>query len=104
MRRAAAHPAPLPRRGIVCVIAMLFLVLFAMLAIGFCAATVMSSQVSANERAAASAQIAAESGMHFMRYQLASLDIPASVPADKMFLEVSNQLRSMMSGPGNLAA
>jgi hypothetical protein len=96
------HPRPVARRGIVCVIAMLFLILFAMLAIGFCAATVMSSQVSANERLTATAQIAAESGMHFIRYQLASLDVPASTPSDKIFLEVSNELRAMMTGSGNL--
>ena len=115
MRRAAVHPAPFPRRaptasrsvsrhGIVCVIAMLFLILFAMLAIGFCAATATSSQVSANERAAATAQVAAESGMHFMRYQLASLDVPASTPADRIFSEVASELRSMMAGSGNLGA
>src|SRR5688572_126053 len=77
-----------PRRGVVCIVAMLFLVLFAVLALGFYAATAMSMQLSANERSAHSSQIAAESGMQFIRYQLDALDIPADRPPAQVFEEV----------------
>src|SRR5678816_41338 len=99
--RPSARRAP-SRRGIVCVIAMLFLVLFVILAVGFYAAMTIAGQLAANERAAATSQLAAESGMEYMRYQLGCLDIPATKPADKIFEEVSNQLKARMLNTGNL--
>ena len=106
----AAHLAAPGRRapsagrnhGIVCVIAMLFLLLFVVLAVGFYFAMTMAGQLAGNERGAAASQIAAESGMEFMRYQLGCLDIPATKPADKIFEEVSIQLRARMLSTGNL--
>jgi hypothetical protein len=88
------------RRGIVCVLAMIFLVLFVVLAVGFYAATALSAQISANERAVAASQIAAESGMEFMRYQMGLLDIPATKPASQVFEEVAVQLRSRLKNTG----
>jgi hypothetical protein len=99
--RTPARRLP-PRRGIVCVIGMLFLVLFVILAIGFYFTMTIAGQLAANERAAASSQLAAESGMEYMRYQMACLDIPATKPADKIFEEVSVQLRARMLNTGNL--
>jgi hypothetical protein len=90
------------RRGIVCVIAMVFLMLFVILAMGFYAATAMSSQLANNERATSAAQVAAESGMQYVRYHMACLDIPADKPADQVFSEVYRQLKLRMIGTGNL--
>jgi hypothetical protein len=100
--RPFARRAP-SRRGIVCVVAMLFLVLFVVLAVGFYAAMTIAAQLAANERAAATSQLAAESGMDYMRYQMGCLDIPATKPADKIFEEVSTQLKARMLNSGNLA-
>src|SRR5688572_6471560 len=80
-------------RGIVGVVAMIFLVLFAVLAVGFYAAVTLSAQISANERAIFQSQLAAESGMEFVRYQLASVEIPAHRPPDKVLEELFLQLR-----------
>lgn len=55
-------------RGMASVLAMLFLVLFATLAVGFVATTGISSQVARNERSLAGARLAADAGMEFMRY------------------------------------
>lgn len=95
--------APRARRGIVCVVAMLFIVMFAVLAVGFYAATSMAMQLSANERAVSTSQTAAESGMQFMRYQLATLDVPPEVPPESLLAEVAAELRAKMNGTANLA-
>lgn len=83
---------------------MLFLMLFVILALGFYAATAMSAQLANNERATSAAQVAAESGMQYVRYHMACLDIPVEKPADQVFAEVHRQLRLRMIGTGNLAA
>ena len=70
-----------PRRfGFASVLAMLFLVLFATLAVGFCAATSLSAQVARNEQTLAISQVSAESGLQFMRYQLGIMTIPPLTP------------------------
>ena len=96
------RPRRRARRGVVCILAMLFLVLFAVLALGFYFSTAMAAQVSANERASQSSQLAAESGVAFLRYQLGLLKIPATVTADKLLEEVYMQLDSHMAGTSNL--
>ena len=90
------------RPGIVCIVAMIFLMLFVVLAVGFYAVTAMATQVSASERTAYASQIAAESGMQFVRYHLACLDIPANTPPNKVFEEVYLQLASKLDATDNL--
>jgi hypothetical protein len=97
-RRAAG------RRGVIAVIAMLFLVLFSCLALGFYYSTAVSAQISANERTGQSCQLAAESGLAFLRYQLSAVDVDPTVTPDKMLEEVSMQLETQMEGTGNLGS
>src|SRR5690242_9676391 len=61
---------PTGRKGITSVLAMMYMVLFSTLALGFFAASTMNSQIAKNERNEMQAQDAAESGMQFARYQL----------------------------------
>jgi hypothetical protein len=82
--------------------AMLFMVVFSALALGFYAATTTASQVAGNERTAASARLAAEAGVDFLRYHLASLDIPANLSPSQVFEEVEMQLAARLDGTGNL--
>jgi hypothetical protein len=99
---AAAH-APRPtRRGVASVMAMLFMVVFSALALGFYAATTTASQVANNEKTAAQARLSAEAGVDFLRYHLASLDIPANLTASQVFEEVEMQLSARLDGTGNL--
>ena len=91
-----------PRRGVTAVLALLYLVLFASLAIGFYSATNTSAQVSANERRAIGAMIAAESGMEFIRYQLAQVSVPPKTPQAELFALVANALLDQMDGTPNL--
>ena len=81
---------------------MMFLVVFVVLAVGFYAAMAMAAQISANERAVATSQVAAESGMEYMRYQMGQLDIAATVPAASIFDEVARQLRANLTGSATL--
>jgi hypothetical protein len=88
----------------IAVLAMLFLVLFSVLALGFYYTTAVSAQISANERTGQACQLAAESGLAFLRYQLSALDLDPTVTPDKMLEEVSMQLETSMDGTGNLGS
>jgi hypothetical protein len=90
------------RRGIASVLAMLFLILFSVLAIAFFASSSMSAQVSRNEKVAADAQLAAESGLQFMRYQLGCVDIPINTTNDNMFSAVATELGRLLNGTTNM--
>ena len=68
------------RRGMTSVLAMMYLMIFSTLALGFYATTTTASQVSHNERTTLAAHMAAESGTHFLRYHLSALDVRAGLP------------------------
>src|SRR6476661_3519037 len=95
------HTQPPRRRGIASVLAMLFLILFSVLAIAFFASSTMSAQISRNEKVAAEAQLAAESGMQFMRYQLGCIDIPTNTSNANLFAAVSSELGRLLNGTTN---
>ena len=87
-------------QGMTSVLAMMFLVLFATLALGFYAATNVSTQVSSNDEHVTRASFAAESGLDFMRYQLAQIHLPSTQPAT--LATVYNLLQSQLNGTSNL--
>jgi len=107
---AAAKPGAVPalrgprggRRGIASVLAMLYLVIFGALAVGFYATVNMAAQVASNERRSASAQLATESGLAFTRYQLSRLDLPQNLSGDDQFNEMYIQLGARLNRSGNL--
>src|SRR6185436_5527840 len=79
MRKQSHKPTYNPiRRGIVAVLAMIFLALFATLALGFYAATTANAVVAQNEKNGTISLTAAESGMDFLRYQLSLIKVPAT--------------------------
>ena len=90
------------RHGVASLMAMLYLVVFSALALGFYAATTTASQVAANERTSLAAQLAAESGIGFLRYHLSALDINANTLPTKILEEVYQQLRVRLDGTPNL--
>jgi hypothetical protein len=96
-------PPKTPRRhGMAAAAAMLYLVLFSTLAVGFFAAFTLATQTSYNERVSRRAQAAAESGMEFIRLELWSLNIAADTPAEQLFDEVYGQLSLSLDGSKNL--
>lgn len=98
------RPVRSRRRGLASVLAMLFLVLFATLAVGFAAATSMNGQISRNERALQIAEAAADGGMQFMRYQLGTMTLPdGPQPTDGALLTaVASALGTQMNGTANM--
>ena len=95
-RRAAG------RRGLAYILAMIFMALFSVLAVGFYAQVDLAAQVAANERRAAEAQVAAESGLALVRLQIASITIPPSIKPEHRFQHLHAKLCSEMNGTGNL--
>ncbi len=83
---------------------MLYLVLFATLAIGFYAATTMSVQVTRNERDGANAMLAADSGLSFMRYQLAQVSTPASTTGTAVIDDLLTDLKVQLESTTNLGS
>src|SRR5262245_13944613 len=91
------------RRGVTAVLAMLYLVLFSALALGFYAATTTSSQMSSSDERVAKAYLAAESGMDLMRHQLAQVYIPPATPGNQVIDQLFSNLQTQLVGSGNLA-
>ena len=103
MRNFKAYsPGNVRRRGLASVLAMLFLVLFSTLAVGFYAATTLSAQVAKNERSLTTAQSAAESGMEFMRYQLGIITVPPGTPSNQLLTTVYGLLSTNLNGTYNM--
>ena len=90
------------RRGTTTVLALLYLVLFSAVALGFYAQTNLGAQVSYNEERVQVAQVAAESGLQYIRYQLSRVTIANTVPRDQILDEVYNQLSAALDGTANL--
>ena len=90
------------RRGVASVMAMMFMMVFSALAIGFYAATTTATQVAGNEKRSVYAQAAAESGIQFLRYHLAAMDIPPGLNNDQLFDEVHMQLENRLNNTPNM--
>ena len=90
------------RHGVASVMAMLFMVVFSALALGFYAATTTATQVAHNEQTAQTAQLSVESGIQFIRYHLSALDIPETLTPDQAYEEIHTQLQDRLNGSANL--
>jgi hypothetical protein len=90
------------REGIAYVLAMFYLLLFTVLSIGFYAASTMSVQIARNDRWAADAQSAAESGMEFVRDQLGRLTITSGTTDDHLLPEIALQFGSSLNGSATM--
>ena len=94
----------LKRRGITAVLAMMYMVLFSTLALGFYASVTTAVQVARNEQRNNRTLLCAESGMTFIKYHLANLGVPADTPADQLFDQVYQRLANRLNGYPNLGA
>jgi hypothetical protein len=92
------------RHGLTSMLAMLYLTLFATLAVGFYASTGTSAQVSANEQRRYKSLGAAESGMDFMRFQLFQIAIPPTTLDVDILKEIHKDLSTQLNGTPNLGA
>ena len=89
-------------RGMASVLAMLFLVLFATLAVGFVAESTTTVQISRNERSLQQAQAACESGMQFIRYQLDQLNVPSGDTGAALLNDVAAGLGQALNGAASM--
>ena len=100
-RRASAKHArrTAPRRGVASAMAMLYLILFSTLALGFYASVTTSAQIAGSEQYASKSLVAAESGMQFVCYLLSQngVSIPYGTPVDQRFTEVYNDLATKLA-------
>lgn len=85
-------------------LAMLFLVLMAGLAIGFYALTASSIQVARSEVQVSDAAAAAESGLAFMRYELARVRVPPGTGRADLLAALHAQLAGNMQDTPNLGS
>src|SRR5688572_14525921 len=90
--RRGRRPSTGGRRGLTSTLAMLYLVLFSSLAVGFYAAVNTSTQVSSNETRAKRSLLAAESGMSFLRHVLSNIQIPHGTLVDDMWPQMVAQV------------
>src|SRR5262245_53138548 len=86
------------RRGAAAMLAMLFLILFATLAVGFYASTDTAVQVSANDLRISRSLLAADSGMDLVRYQLERVTIPPGTPSANVVDELYEDLVTSLEG------
>jgi Tfp pilus assembly protein PilX len=103
MRNTTVYIVTARRAGITAVLAMMYLVVFSTMALGFYVSTTKNSLIAQNDAEASRSLCAAESGLHFMMYQLHSINVPAS-SADNMLATVYTQLGAKMNGTGNMKA
>ena len=92
----------LARRGTTAVLAMLYLVIFSALAIGFYSAVTTASQIAANDERSTAARLATESGLQYVRYQLSQVKYPSNIDPEKILEEVWMQLVIQTQGAANL--
>src|SRR5688572_30244028 len=90
-------------RGVTSLLAMLYLVLFATLAVGFYASSNTSTQVAHNDQQSARAMLACESGTSFMRYQMALMNLPYGTNATNLMANTATALGACLDGTPNMA-
>src|SRR5439155_17704330 len=100
--RCAAAAQPKPRHGVTSVLAMLYLVLFACMAVGFYSASGTAVEVSQNEQEQAISMGDAESGMDFIRFQLAQISIPPNSTGPTLMNSIYTQLSANLNGTPNM--
>src|SRR6266436_2025481 len=101
LRLSASAPGRRRYRGVSSLLAMLFLILFATLAVGFCTATMMSTQTAVNERSMQTSQSSAEAGVQFIRYYLNQMQVPPLTSQATLMDAVAQQLGAQLNGTTN---
>lgn len=90
------------RRGVASVLAMLYLVLFATLAVGFAEASGLNSQVARNERNLAQARASSDAGLAFARYCLGAMTLPMGTNNSNLLSNVATQLGNQLNNTSDM--
>ena len=94
-------PAAVRRRGITSLLALIFMIVFSALAIGFYAQTNMAVQVANNERRMKEARAAAEAGLQYIRYELSRSTLDPLLTDEQVFEEVHMDLKGHIETLGS---
>ncbi len=94
---------PARPRGVAAVLAMIYLCVFATLAVGFYATVGTSVQVAKNESYGTQAMTAADSGMQFIRYHLANAQLSGGSTPTALFNALVASLGNRLDGSSNMA-
>jgi len=97
MRRRVQKSYSLIRRGVVLVLAMVFLAVFSVLSLSMATMSGTNLQIAENHRTANAALSATESGLDACRYWLSDLSVPFSLPASERLTTVANYLQSKLN-------
>ena len=103
MRTSTVYIVTAHRSGMAALIAMMYLTIFATMAVGFYASANTNAIVASNETQAALALGSAESGMDFMRYQLSSIVLPYGTTSTNLLNNASVVLGASLNGTANMA-
>jgi hypothetical protein len=98
---AQAPPRQARARGVSSMLAMVFLVIFSTVALGFYAAVTIAVAISRNDMHAARARAASESGFEFLQYHLAETNV-AYVNSDQYMNGLHGYLYDHLNGSQNL--
>lgn len=93
---------PRRRRGSTALLAMMFLVLFGTLAVGMYSTSRVSVEIASNERHSYESQLAAESGLAFLKYEISQVDIPPNTDTTAIAGLIETGLRARLEGKPNL--
>lgn len=86
------------RRGVVALLAMLFLTLIAVLTVGLCETTNTQVQVSSNDATLAEVSTAAESAAEFMRYQMGEMNLPYGTTSSNLLTNAATAMGVNLNG------
>lgn len=102
MRTTSVYIVTASRRGAAAMLAMLYLSIFASMAVGFYASTNTQALVSYAEKDAANALSAAESGSEFMRYQMMNITLPYGTNTTNLMSNTKLVLGNELNGTPNM--
>jgi hypothetical protein len=103
MKTFSVYIGTAQRSGVTAILAMMYLGIFASLAVGFYAATNTQTIIAHSENDAAIALMAAESGADFMRYQLANMHLPYGTTPSNLMANTADVLGDAMDGTPNMS-
>jgi hypothetical protein len=83
-------------------LAMMYLVLFGALAVGFYSSVNTSVQIANNQQHTTRALLASESGLDFIRYHLANVSLNPNTPIPQVMAELYQDLKAALDGTANL--
>jgi hypothetical protein len=104
MRITTVYIVTAHRSGVTAILAMLYLAIFATMALGFYASTNTQALVAHAENDAANAIAAAESGSEFMRYQMMNITLPYGTTPTNLLANTTLVLGNELNGTPNMGA